>query len=250
MTKNRFSKPDIFILIFCVLFALANICSVGKIGRENEKRAVCASNIKQQLKALMNFSGDNEGNLPATGGYWPCDIDYKNMNNLIEAVGISISDMNLPPNADIPVQDVFYCPSNISQKKARVEYWRFAISPSTHSGYRIMGYFYLWAAAWNINGKAAIKGPGNKKWVSSIFTVNPSETEMVIDAVMSDSSGNFGQIKCGGSPGLGFFDSSSHLKIFKQPYGSNIGFVDGHVEWRPFNQMYDRYGYTCPRFWW
>ncbi len=253
--KDGFSKIDLLILIICAIFALANICSVGKLGRENARRMICASNITQQLSALLNFAGDNEGKLPAAGGYWPCDISCDNMNILLENMGISVSDMNLPPYKDIPLQKVFYCPSNFIQKKAETYYWNFATHYDTNlhkfTGYRVMVYFYLWAAGWNSNGTKPINGPGDKKWVSTIFMENPSETELITDVVYSDPSGNFDRILCGGMAGLGYFDSTSHLKTKKEPYGGNVGFVDGHIEWRPFSRMYHRFGYSsCPSFWW
>jgi len=61
-------------LIFCVLFAITNICSVGKMGRENAKRMVCSSNIKQILDGLTKYAQDNSGNLPY-GGFWLDDLD-------------------------------------------------------------------------------------------------------------------------------------------------------------------------------
>jgi prepilin-type processing-associated H-X9-DG protein len=33
---------------------------------------------------------------------------------------------------------------------------------------------------------------------------------------------------------------SAHMKTATIPDGGNIGMIDGHVEWRPFNQMIDR----------
>jgi prepilin-type processing-associated H-X9-DG protein len=43
---------------------------------------------------------------------------------------------------------------------------------------------------------------------------------------------------------------SPHLNG-KTPSGGNIGFMDGHVEWRKFADMQFRgYSDTCPVFWW
>ena len=30
------------------------------------------------------------------------------------------------------------------------------------------------------------------------------------------------------------YDKTSHLKNEEEPFGGNIGFLDGHTEWRPF----------------
>jgi prepilin-type processing-associated H-X9-DG protein len=47
----------------------------------------------------------------------------------------------------------------------------------------------------------------------------------------------------------GIYDSTSHLKTDAVPLGGNIGFVDGHVAWRPFDDMGGRYG-GDRLFWW
>lgn len=110
----------------------------------------------------------------------------------------------------------------------------------------------------NSNGTKPILGTGNKKWVSSIYVDNPSETELVVDALLSQKynydpaiypNGNFGRINIGGA----FMnDSSNHIKTMAEPYGGNVGFVDGHVEWRPFEQMQLRYEFFTrgPLWWW
>ncbi len=38
-------------------------------------------------------------------------------------------------------------------------------------------------------------------------------------------------------------------KSDQEPYGGNIGMLDGHVEWRPFDDMEERYN-TNPCFFW
>lgn len=158
----------------------------------------------------------------------------------------------------IPVQDVFYCPSNLTRKVGRDSYWYF-------SSYSQTGYTWLWNARWNSNGQLPILGTGNKKWVYSICIENPPETELIVDALLSQTrkydpamfpNGNFGQITVGGIPGVGFYDMSNHIKTLKEPYGGNIGFVDGHVEWRPFEKMQIRhitsnnYLNGDPHWWW
>jgi len=257
--KKTFSRKDFFVLIICLLFLMVVCGSVGKIGRENAKRMVCASNINQLFQGLMIFAGEHDGRLSIDGGYWPCDVTYDTTNVLLNCMGVDVQKPSV--DEDIPVQDVFYCPSNIPQKKGRDLYWSFAVSPGQGTGFRIMGYFCLWAAPWNSYGTLPVEGSGNKKYVRTIYVDNPDETELVIDIVMSDVSnwpqdeypdGNFARILCGGMPYIGgIYDSSSHLINEKEPAGGNIGFVDGHVAWRPFSQMEMRWTpYFCPIAWW
>jgi len=248
--RRFFNRLDLLIVVICILLLFLVVGSVGKKGRENAKRMVCADNISQHLQGLTVFAGENEGRLPVMhGGYWPWDVDYSTTNVLLDSMGVDVQ----KPSAgqDIPVQDVFYCPSNIPQKKGRDLYWSYGVNPIGETGYRVMGYFILWPAPWNSSG------------VKTIYVDNPADTELVIDIVMSDArpnvwpsddypNGNFARILCGGMPTMGgFSDSSSHLITDREPAGGNIGFVDGHVEWRPFSQMERRWDpIGCPIAWW
>jgi prepilin-type processing-associated H-X9-DG protein len=43
---------------------------------------------------------------------------------------------------------------------------------------------------------------------------------------------------------------SAHLANSTIPDGANLGMLDGHVEWRKFNQMINRVGTGPPYFYW
>ena len=270
--RSALSKKDVFVLVGCLFFMLAALGSTGRMGRENAKRAVCTGNEGQILRGLLNFAIENEGTMLTATGFWPWDVEYDTTNTLLENMGINTSRFQLEEGEydPIPPQDVFYCPTNYTQTKGRDEYWSFNIYlyGGQIGGYRILGYTFLWAASWNNNGTRPILGlDGNpdptKKWVKTIFIENPAETELIVDVLMSERggpsgtyditeypNGNFGQIRSGGMPGMyGYYDGSSHLKSLKEPYGGNIGFVDGHVQWRDFKDMANRIT-QGPMWWW
>jgi prepilin-type processing-associated H-X9-DG protein len=62
-------------------------------------------------------------------------------------------------------------------------------------------------------------------------------------------NGSFAEIMGGMYVQYGVMDMTNHLKTAAEPWGGNIGFLDGHVAWRPFKDMGRRYGAT-PGFWW
>jgi len=98
--------------------------------------------------------------------------------------------------------------------------------------------------------KSKILGSGNKQWVANLNTVIADSAELVTDLAYSDRvSGKFDSIISGGSggTGAGIPESSSHIRNSYSVYGSNIGFCDGHVEWRPFNQMEKRWAWAAGR---
>jgi prepilin-type processing-associated H-X9-DG protein len=277
--NGRIKKIDFLLTIGCIVFLIAALGSVGKQGQEISKRIVCAVNQGQILKGMINYANENEGRMPSAGsGYWPCDGEYNMVNEILESMGINISAFVLQPGMydPIPVQSVFYCPTNYSQTKGRDTNWSYCIYVynSQVAGYRFLGYAFLCSAQWNGYGSRPIRGgmketdppDPTKKWVYSIFIENPSETELIVDTIMSERknmltgevydlnqypNGNFGQITSGGNPQVyGFYDSSSHLKTSREPYGGNIGFVDGHVKWRNFKDMRNRITLYRLMWWW
>ncbi len=265
--KSTCSKRDFFVLTGCILFAVANICSVGKMGRENAKRIICASNIKQILDGLTKNAQDNSGKLPSYEGGWLWDLPRTTITNMMNSMGIN-TELScetqqewIQRGGDMPAPDVFYCPSDIPHKKARQKFWDYHHVSGGFSSYRVLGYFFLFNNSTGNRSKLPLP-PGAEpwNWVSSISVTNPDKTELLTDITMSDidayvssdyPNGNFAKIITGSAQGAytGCLDSTSHLKTEKEPYGGNIGFVDGHVEWRPFEKMIRRYK-SGPVFWW
>jgi len=148
---------------------------------------------------------------------------------------------------------VFYCPCNKQQIKYTDFYWNY--KPTS----RITGYMWvldtLEGRSWKISGN------GNKKWVRTIDVSNPGDVEILTDIVMSNERdygppnyphGNFFDVPGQLENSAGVLDSSSHLLSDSKCEGGNVGFADGHVEWRPFAQMERRstYYFTYPTFWW
>ena len=103
-------------------------------------------------------------------------------------------------------------------------------------------------------------GDTNFQWIRKLTRVKNSSTrEMVMDSIISGMSTELGgdafnAIAGGGVVKYGITDSTCHLtqrtynasvsclqnkgiRKGRIPDGGNIGFVDGHVDWRPFEEM-------------
>jgi prepilin-type processing-associated H-X9-DG protein len=243
---TKLTKIDALVVILSILLILFVAGTVGKRGQDLNKRMICAANVKQITAGILNYADDHAGNAPSSGGaFWPWDVSKATLRTLLNNyMGVKIA------SSQIPVQDVFFCPSNLTNSIARNENWNY-------SAYSVLGYSFLWSTSWNSNGALPILGTGNKRWIKTIYIDSPSERELIVDALLSQKrdddpiqfpNGNFSRITSGGNPD----DSSNHLKTMAEPYGGNVGFVDGHVQWRPFSQMQIRwqFGSSNPYFWW
>jgi prepilin-type N-terminal cleavage/methylation domain-containing protein/prepilin-type processing-associated H-X9-DG protein len=174
-----------------------------------------------------------------------------------------------------PIQysDNFYCPANKATTRFRSMNWWFTIGRQGGriTGYSVIGFPILWYAPWNSNGTRSIyswmkpEDPATmvdltKRWVDRVDIPQASERELVVDATISQfynydrttyPYGNFVKITVGGNP----IDSTSHWITDSKASGGNMGFVDGHVEWRPWTKMKIRWTYSGtpagePHFWW
>ena len=81
----------------------------------------------------------------------------------------------------------------------------------------------------------------------------PALTELVTDATLSTGpdveTASFVEVRGGLWDRWQIFDRTNHLGRSSRPIGTNILFVDGHLEWRKFDDMIVRY--TVPPYhWW
>jgi prepilin-type N-terminal cleavage/methylation domain-containing protein len=198
-----------------------------------------------------------QGKIPQGGGYWPWDVSYDVTYQLLKNMGV---DMTSIISNTIPTEfsTNFYCPANTQQKRYRNAYWNYMVSsnPQDPQAYRVLGFAFLWKAPWNNYGTLDIIGLGtngltkdpSKKWVDRTDIPQASETELITDATLSQFSapytdrvkwpkGSFVNITVGGIGPSGTYDCSNHVVNDAKAAGGDVGFVDNHVEWRPFSEM-------------
>jgi prepilin-type processing-associated H-X9-DG protein len=255
MRQTGFTKVDVLVTILCVSVLVLCLGAVGLNGREMAKRTVCASNINQNLEALLVYASDFDGELPkARFGGWLQDLPYIYAYKFVQDYGMH--------------KEAFYCPSNNNTQRVMDAFYYFNVSPENPTNYSlgsftVTGYIYLLESKLWTPSRPPIQGSGDKQWLGDINADNPDQAELVVDLTFSVAprpgypNGDFehiaGGIYLGSSAsglGAGFWDSSNHLKTIAEPWGGNIGFLDGHVDWRPFYQMERRYSPSPLTWWW
>jgi len=258
MRKRRgFTLIELLVVIAIIALLLSILMPALKKVRETANKSVCASNVRQHLVGLIMYANETDGKLPPGAGFWLWDMDREITAQLMKNIGLKPAEND----EDTIAPDVFYCPSNLTHKRSRQRCWDYHHPSGERAGYRITGYFWLLDTL-NSQGnsvKPEIRGSGNKQWVRTTNMKRAAETELVIDVTLSDPSfpsrdypyGNFARIVAGSGQGqyTGYYDTTSHLRSDKESAGGNIGFTDGHVEWRNFKVMERRYGNT-PLHWW
>ncbi len=246
MMKRGFTLIELLVVIAIVAILMAILMPALQRVREQARQKVCAARIRQQVLSLNIYAQDNDTKLPVlraeTG--WLQNLTVTAVNHML-ASGMT--------------REMFFCPSNETHKKDSMvvwmhhltenpqeysQYWNGSRFINYDSGDRVIaGYFFI------LNLEAQNRDPinryasdsGDKVWLYNTQTRSPSERELVTDITMGDPKPDakygyqFGHIASGGLVRSGVYDTTSHLKSDEEPSGLNVGFLDGHVTWRPWN---------------
>jgi prepilin-type processing-associated H-X9-DG protein len=217
------------IVIVGLLVALALPAVAGSKSRT--RIAQCASNLKQLASAMQIYGSDYDNRLPSGGGFWLWDVPYLT-GELILQRGAT--------------RDNFYCPGFPEQNYD--PHWNFSVNTNTMTGYRVTGYAYTFPNA------ASLIATNVNTTLAPPVGVAPATRVLMADATISGYGQNneanrtvnrYADI-IGGSV---IPHRTPHL-VGLMPIGGNVAMLDGHVEWRPFQDMHVRTQGSSPVFWW
>jgi prepilin-type N-terminal cleavage/methylation domain-containing protein/prepilin-type processing-associated H-X9-DG protein len=261
MKRNAFTLVELLVVIAIIALLLSVLMPALRLARDQAMIAVCSNNIKQQLIGFMCYAGENNNKVFGDTG-WLDGTDRWKYRPIMKCMSLNtegsiIENWNSAPitQQDIPAPDVFFCPSNRSRSGERRQFWwDFDIGSGGRAPWRIIAYLWILENDPGVAPKPKILGDDNKKWVTRLDVKNSANVELVTDIGYSDrATGQFDVILAGGSGGggPGMAETSSHVKKSRELFGMNIGFCDGHVEFRPFSQIKQRWSWgSGPNNWW
>jgi prepilin-type processing-associated H-X9-DG protein len=97
------------------------------------------------------------------------------------------------------------------------------------------------------------EGEPAKKWVKTLTCKQPASTELITDTTFSTGpdveTASFIEVTGGLWSRWQIYDQTNHLGRGGKPVGTNVLYVDGHLEWRLFRDMVVRY-IVPPYHWW
>ncbi len=250
--RRAFSLVELLVIVGLLALLVANQVSALASAKARTKVALCASNVRQLTLASHLFAGDNQDKLPVIDGgvSWAWDLPWD--------VGNKLLSYNLQKRT-------FYCPGtaprftdwdNFQNPAPSANLWDFGPS-SIH----VAGYLFAFAGpasqlvVSNQNTTILAEPMRPSSGGPTLSTPPNAERVLVADATISSAIPNGGTYEqrytynyTNIMGGFAKPHTSPHLRG-QFPDGGDVGFKDGHVEWRKFDDMRSR-TWAGAYFWW
>lgn len=217
-----FTLIELLVVIAIIAILAAMLLPALSKAKERARIANCKSNEHQLSLATLMYANDNQERLPDCQnlGVWVWDVSAYVITNLQQGA---------------VRQDIFYCPNeyylyNSSTPNA----WQaFTQSRTPPFPYIVTGYIWMFP---NSRADAVLTSFTNVvKTTTPRLGYGIATTEIIADPTIflnSMSGRQYDHISAAGGTSV----RTAHLNG-PRPTGGNTTFLDGHIEWRNFNQM-------------
>jgi len=238
-TRRAFTLIELLVVISIISILMGVLMPALRRVREQARERSCGSRIRQHVLVMNMYADENDSKMPmpTTGGNWLQDLSINTVHYML-STGLT--------------REMFYCPSNANHQRYNDLFWEFdnqswdgaRFTDYTDNDFIVSGYCYLL----QLHPPRAPRPPirkyttdmEDKIWIKTTQEKQAGLRELVVDTIMGvPESGtkygyNFGQVPGGIYQSDGVYDQTSHLENDYEPMGGNVGFLDGHVEWRAF----------------
>jgi prepilin-type N-terminal cleavage/methylation domain-containing protein/prepilin-type processing-associated H-X9-DG protein len=240
---SAFTLIELLVVIAIIAILAAILLPALAKAKVTANRATCKSNEKQQLLALNMYAGENKDNLPQSAlGYWAHDMSGNVVTAMI-ASGATYKVWYDPGDRGISTVDLLHEFTNWNflgySQVGYAETFPLTASYAPYNGWDFETNLNYKLSATSISVPAAGAAPA-MSFTISLATRPQMACEMLTTPGVSANYAAMPTWLWNGIIGGLYPYTTSHMANAKRPAGVNIGMIDGHVEWRPFNSPIGR----------
>ena len=236
---NAFTLVELLVVISIIAILLAILMPSLQAARNQARRIICGSNVKQMGLGLVTYANQNDNKMPShqkTAYIYLWDIATPTIDAITRQLGAK------DPNS---IKKFFYCPCASRQvltEKLINQYWQ--RSKGGAYDYRVVGYFFILKRPKGYDNIELLKTQPTVL-VERIDMSKASSNELITDMVLGLKTSKgmkwdyVEQVRNQPMP-TNHLSKSKKGSLSGQPIGGQVIFVDQHLEWRPFNKMQKR----------
>jgi prepilin-type N-terminal cleavage/methylation domain-containing protein len=253
--QGAFTLIELLVVIAIIAILAAMLLPVLSKAKDQAVRTQCMNNLHQMELSLFVYAGDNQDKLPVDeppgGAGWAWDLP------------VSTGEAMLTSGCQ---KKTFYCPSgapkftdwqNFQEPGAGNNLWDFDAT------FHVMGYVMALSGSLSKLDRTNQNRTLQAESVllpSGAVTIGPSDRVLTADVILSlgntlpganQPQNNYTAVDGGFKQGGAVYPHlSAHLNG-AVPKGGNLGYKDGHVQWRKFTtSVVPRTASNTPYFWW
>jgi prepilin-type N-terminal cleavage/methylation domain-containing protein/prepilin-type processing-associated H-X9-DG protein len=231
--KGGFTLVELLVVIGIIALLIAILLPSLSKAREQAKRVACGSQVRQFTQALIMIANDNKGRLLDVGNVdhrldQEVDPENKTTSSEVQVIHPGARDM-LVKKYGIP-RKMFFCPSNLDMDTD------FNWERTDKNNFAFTGYMFL-AGRTNlaktyddvVNKDKIYQGFEEAKNAPGILFPAKVGQRSVYQVLVADTTRSYNNELNPSNHCIGQ-DPTGYMPAGKG--GGNIGFIDGHVEWK------------------